>query len=104
MAKRIQYKFIYTSQRVAKPGRLQSIDARQFRTDHGYTMERDGDTVYVSRNGHTVEIPWFHIVSAVRVDDGPAKAKAAPKPKGAAAKPLGDVVVPGSPPPAAIKL
>ena len=91
MAKRVQYKFIYTSQRVAKPGRLQSIDARQFRTEHGYTMERDGDTVYVSRNGHTVEIPWVHVVSAVRVGDSEEK----PKAKGAAAKPVGDVVIPG---------
>ena len=81
MAKRVQYKFIYTSQRVAKPGRLQSIDARQFRTEHGYTMERDGDTVYVSRNGHTVEIPWVHIVSAVRLDSD------VPLPKAKGAKP-----------------
>ena len=80
MAKRIQYKFIYTSQRVAKPGRLQSIDARQFRTDHEYTIEREGDTVYVSKGGHTVEIPWVHIISAVRTDDAPTPKKK-PQPK-----------------------
>ena len=85
MGKRIQYRFIYTSQRVAKPGRLQAIDSRQFRTEHGYEMARDGDTVYVSKDGHTVEIPWVHIISAVRVDDEKKSAK--PKPKGVTSPP-----------------
>lgn len=66
MAKRIEYYFIYFQQRVAKPGRYQSIDARQFRTEHGYTIEREGDTVFIMKGQDVVEIPWALVASAAR--------------------------------------